>query len=455
MPRPHIPTIALVGRTNVGKSTLFNRLLERQAAIVSDVAGTTRDRKEGICLWRGMVVKLIDTGGLDMDNMDEIELNVVKQADLAMKQADVVLFVVDMKQGPLPIERQLADKLMKSGKPVLVVGNKAEAPAARNAANDPMWRLVALPAPIPVSALRGTGTGDLLDAIYDTLKTVGLKPAELSEVKAVRVTVVGKPNVGKSSLLNAVMGEQRFIVSPVAHTTREPNDVLIEYKGREYTLMDTAGLLKAAKMKKQGGLVEQGAARTEKVLRRTDVVLFVIDITEPIGTQDKMIAGLIKESGAGVIIVANKWDLVKGKDPSTINRVREHIAGTLPFIAFAPVVFVSAKTSQRIPELFELVDTVQKHRHTEIPEGELERYWRSAVRAHLPSRGKGPKPPEILGMEQVEIAPPVFNLHIKAKRLDVLHPSYLRFLENRLRETFDLSGTPIVINVRGMTARAK
>ncbi|NBS41380.1 GTP-binding protein, partial [bacterium] len=157
MPRPHIPTIALVGRTNVGKSTLFNRLLERQAAIVSDVAGTTRDRKEGICLWRGMVVKMIDTGGLDMDNMDEIELNVVKQADLAIKNADVVLFVVDMKQGPLPIERQLADRLMKSGKPVIVVGNKAETPAARNATNDPSWRLVALPAPIPVSALRGTG----------------------------------------------------------------------------------------------------------------------------------------------------------------------------------------------------------------------------------------------------------------------------------------------------------
>ena len=453
--RPHIPTIALVGRTNVGKSTLFNRLIERQAAIVSEIAGTTRDRKEGICLWRGTVVKFVDTGGLDMENAEEIEENVVKQAMLAVAQADIILFVVDMKQGPLPQERQLAETLMKSGKPVVVAGNKAETPALMGAASDPSWRLMSLPSPVPVSALRGSGTGDLLDAIYEELKKIKLEPAPLSEVKAVRVTVVGKPNVGKSSILNAVLGENRFIVSPIAHTTREPNDVLIEYQGREYVLIDTAGLLKTAKMRKQGILVEQGATRTEKVLSKSDVALFVVDVSEPIGTQDKMIAGLIKEAGAGVIIVANKWDLVKDKTTTTINRVREHIQGSLPFIAWAPIVFVSAKTSQRIPDLFTLVDEVQKHRHMEITEEELEKYWRSAVRAHLPSRGKGPKPPEIMGMTQVGIAPPIFNLNIKSKRLDVLHPSYLRFLENRLRGRFDLAGTPIVINVKGLTARAK
>jgi GTP-binding protein len=450
-----IPTIALVGRTNVGKSTLFNRLLERKAAIVSDVAGTTRDRKEGICLWRGTVVKFVDTGGLDMERSDEIETNVVKQAMLAVRQADLVLLVVDMPQGPLPQERQLAERLVKSGKPVIVAGNKAESPSLVGAASDPSWRLLSLPAPIPVSGLRGTGTGDLLDAIYDALEATGLSPAPLAEVKAVRVTVVGKPNVGKSSLLNAVMGEERFIVSPIAHTTREPNDVLIEYKGREYVLIDTAGLLKTAKMRRQGAIVEQGAARTERVLPKADVALFVVDVTEPIGTQDKMIAGLIKEAGAGVIIVANKWDLVKDKTPSTMSRMREHIASSLPFVAWAPIVFVSAKTSQRIPELFALVDEVQKNRHAEITEDELESFWRAAVRAHLPSRGKGPKPPEIMGMSQVGTAPPVFNLNIKAKRLDVLHPSYLRFLENRLRKRFGFAGTPIVINVKGMTARAK
>jgi len=455
VPGPRIPTIALVGRTNVGKSTLFNRLIERQAAIVSKEAGTTRDRKEGICLWRGTVVKLVDTGGLDMERSDEIEASVAKQAMLAVAQADVILFVVDMKQGPLPQERQLAETLMKSGKTVIVAGNKAESPGMRSAAADPSWRLMALPAPIPVSALRGTGTGDLLDAIYQALDARGLKPAPLSEIKATRVTVVGKPNVGKSSLLNAVLGEERFIVSPIAHTTREPNDVLVEYAGREYILVDTAGLLKTAKMRKQGALAEQGAARTERALSKSDVALFVIDVTEPIGTQDKMIAGYIKEAGAGVIIVANKWDLVKDKETTTINRVREHIQGSLPFIAWAPIVFVSAKTSQRIPDLFAMVDEVQKHRHMEIPENDLEKYWRSAIRAHLPSRGKGPKPPEIMGMTQVGIAPPIFNLNIKSKRLDVLHPSYLRFLENRLRGSFDLSGTPVVINVRGLTARAK
>lgn len=451
--RPHIPTIALVGRANVGKSTLFNRLLERQAAIVSGIAGTTRDRKEGICLWRGTVIKIVDTGGLDVEQADEIEKSVVKQAELAISKADVVLFVVDMKQGPLPQERQLAEKLMKSGRPVIVVGNKAETMAIINAAQDPAWRIMSLPAPVPVSALRGTGTGDLLDVIYEKLETISLKPAPLSEIRAVRVAVVGKPNVGKSSLLNSISGENRFIVSPIAHTTREPNDVLIEYQGREYILIDTAGLMKTAKMRKQGEIVAVGATRTEKVLPKADVALFVIDVTEPIGTQDKMIAGLIKEAGTGVIIVVNKWDLVKDKTTTTINRVRENIAAALPFVAWAPMVFVSAKTAQRIPDLFTLVDEVQKQRHMEIPEAELEKYWRGAVRAHLPSRGKGPKPPEIIGMQQTGVAPPTFQLMIKAKRLDVLHPSYLRFLENRMRMHFKMTGSPIVINVKGMTAR--
>ncbi len=455
MPRSHIPTIALVGRTNVGKSTLFNRLLERSAAMVSSTAGTTRDRKEGICLWRGTVIKLVDTGGLDMERSDEIEKSVIKQAERAMAIADVVLFVVDMKQGPLPQERELAARLMKSGKPVIVVGNKAETPALRNAANDPAWRLLALPSPVPISALRGSGTGDLLDIVYEKLATINLVPASLSEIRTVRVAVVGKPNVGKSSLLNSVLGEERFIVSPIAHTTREPNDVLIEYKGREYILIDTAGLLKTAKMRKQGDLVEQGATRTERVLPKADVALFVVDVSEPIGAQDKMIAGLIKASGAGVIVVANKWDLVKDKDTTTINRVKEHIQAALPFIAWAPIVFVSAKTSQRIPDLFTLVDEVEKQRHLEISEADLEKYWRSAVRAHLPSRGKGPKPPEIIGMQQTGTTPPTFQLMIKAKRLDVLHPSYLRFLENRMRIHFKMTGTPIVINVKGMTARAR
>ncbi|MEI6510630.1 MAG: ribosome biogenesis GTPase Der [Candidatus Uhrbacteria bacterium] len=455
MPQAHIPIVALIGRTNVGKSTLFNRLLERQASIVSKVAGTTRDRKEGVCLWRGLVIKLIDTGGLDMDHEDEIEKNVVRQAEKAIAKADVILFVVDMKQGALPQERELAAMLMKSGKPVIVVGNKAETPAIRNSAMDPSWRLLALPSPIPVSGLRGTGTGDLLDVIYDKLETIKMKPAELQEITAVRVAVVGKPNVGKSSLINAILGEERFIVSPVAHTTREPNDVMIEYKDREYLLIDTAGLLKAAKMKKQGELEEQGAFRTERVLPKANVALFVVDVTEPVGTQDKMIAGMVKSAGTGVIIVANKWDLVKDKNPTTINRVREMIAGGLPFIAWAPTVFVSAKTTQRIPELFTLIDEVEKARHAQIPERDLETFWRSAVRAHLPSRGKGPKPPEIMGMQQTGTAPPTFNLHIKAKRLDVLHPSYLRFLENRMRIHFKLTGTPIVINIVGMTARAK
>lgn len=454
MASPHIPIVALVGRTNVGKSTLFNRLLERNATLVSEIPGTTRDRKEGECIWRGQLIKIMDTGGLDVNMEDVIERNIAKQAELAIKQADLILFVADVESGPLPQDRELAKRLIRAQKPVIVVGNKAESLSEITSVQNKEWRLAGLPTPMAVSALRGTGTGDLLDAVYEQLKKSGQPPVELQKVDATRIAVIGKPNVGKSSLLNAILGEERFIASPVAHTTREPNDVLLQTGDKSYILIDTAGIRKMAKVKKTGGLEAAGVERTKRILNQTDVALFVVDASEPFGTQEKVLAGLLKESQVGVVMVANKWDLIGNKNPSTMQEFKRYIADTFPFLSWAPVIFVSALTKQRVPEIFTMVDDVQKKRNTEISEDDLEKFWRAAVGHHLPTKGKGPQPPRVLGMNQVDTCPPVFMLTIKAKRLEALSPSWLRYLENRMRERFDLTGTPIVINVQKARAGA-
>ncbi len=450
--RPSLPTVAIIGRANVGKSTLFNRCLESAKALVSDIAGTTRDRKEGECLWRGRVIRMVDTGGLDIVHADDVERQVIRQAELAMEQADIILFVVDLSMNPLLQDQDLAKRLARADKPVIVVGNKAEKLSERMSASEREWRLAGLPAPLPISAARGTGVGDLLDRVYEELKRLKKSPVDVTEVKACRVSVIGRPNVGKSSLLNAILGEERFITSPVAHTTREPNDVLVEAGDKSYVLIDTAGLRKVGRARKAGGLEEAGMERTQRALSHTDIVLFVLDVTEPLSAQDRALAGMLDAAKVGIIVVANKWDLVPNKTPSSTNEFAKYIAGAIPFLQWAPIVFVSALTKQRIPDIFSLVDEIQRRRFTEIPESELEKFWRQAVRTHLPSRGKGPLPPKVLGMKQIDVAPPRFQLFIKAKRLDVLHASYLRYLENRLRERFDLKGTPVIITVKGVTS---
>jgi GTP-binding protein len=447
-PQHPVPSVALIGRTNVGKSTLFNRLTETQKAMVSDIAGTTRDRLEGDCLWRGKIVRIVDTGGLDVDQESVIEKDVVKQARIALQKADVIFFVIDAKEGPLPQDLSLAKELKSSGKAVLVVANKAESLSQIHSTQSSDWRLSGLPSAIPVSALRGTGTGDLLDEAYKLLEKINRPPAELSQVKPVRIAVIGQPNVGKSSLLNAILGEERFIVSPIAHTTRDPNDVAIEIGDRHYVLVDTAGMRKMHKVREKGGLEREAVERTQGLLRKTDIVLFVLDASQPLASQERTLAGMLAASNVGVIIVMNKWDLIPNKTPATINEYERMLEQQLPFLSWAPMIFVSALTTKRVGEIFDLIDTVQSHRFANVEDAELEHFIKKSVKRHLPSRGKGPAHPTILGLVQTGMSPPTFHLTIKAKRTDVLHPSYLRYLENRLREFIDISGTPIEIKVK-------
>lgn len=442
-----LPTIALVGRTNVGKSTLFNRLLEQQKALVSDVAGTTRDRNEGNCLWRGRIIRLVDTGGLDVNLKDEIEVDIQKQAELAIDRADILLFVVDLKSGAMPQERELAKQAAESGKPVIVVGNKAEKHSERLSVHEKEWQFPGLPIPLAVSAARGTGLGDLLDVIYDKLEEIGKSPAEPEEQGGTKVAVIGKPNVGKSTLLNSIIGEDRFITSPIAHTTREPNDTLIVHRDKRYIFIDTAGMRKKGKVRKSGGLEAAAVKRNEWVVRLADVTVLVIDATEPIGSQEKTLAGFLKGSGSAVIVVVNKWDLVEDKDVGTMNTYRDYIAASLPFIKWAPVMFVSALTKQRVKTLFDQIDILAQRRVTELNPNALGEFLQKAQHKHKPSLGKGPKAPKLLGLKQVSTAPPIFDLTIKSRRADTLHPSYTRFLENRLRKEFDLMGVPVTIKI--------
>ncbi len=442
-----IPTVALVGRTNVGKSTLFNRLLETQKALVSDVAGTTRDRNEGDCLWRGRVIRLIDTGGLDVNPNDDIEQDIARQAELAIEQADVLLFVVDLKSGAMPQERDLAKKFASVSKPVILVGNKAEKQAERLSIYEHQWAFPGLQKAVPVSAARGTGVGDLLDEIYDRLEEIGLQAVEHAETVGIKVAVIGKPNVGKSTLLNSISGEDRFITSPIAHTTREPNDTLVKRGDDTYIFIDTAGMRKKGKVRKAGGLEQASIRRNEWIVKQADVTILVVDANEPIGTQEKTLAGYLKDSGSAVIVVVNKWDLVKDKTTKTMSEYREYIGASIPFLRWAPVIFTSAINGQRVKTLFEHIDQVHERRTRTLENKELADFLGYAVRKHKPSLGKGPRAPRLLGLKQVSTAPPTFHLIIKSRRADTLHPSYLRFLENRLREEFGLWGTPIRIHV--------
>jgi GTP-binding protein len=443
------PSIALVGRKNVGKSSLFNRLIERKQAIVSNIPGTTRDVGIGTCLWRGQLLTILDTGGLDIVKRDEIEVNVRKQALRAAQKSHLIVFVVDAQTGPLSTDLLLAKELRKVGPPVILAVNKSDNPNLRVGVSDE-WRKLGFGEPVAVSAVNGGGSGDLLDRVFEELKKIEL-PLEKVEPELI-ITMLGRPNVGKSSLLNAMIGEERVIVSEIPHTTREPQDTLLFYGGRPILIVDTAGIRKRAKI--GPGLEMVSVEKSMVALKQTDVALLILDVTDDVSSQDSHLAGLADDSGKGIIVVLNKWDLVGGKTEKTSNDFKERYQKALPFLAWAPIVFTSAISGQRVQNLLDLALKVRENRERVVSEDELDEFIDEVIKPYVKKRtphrkdalGTKKKHPHIYGLRQTATAPPTFSLIVKDKA--VVDFSYLRFIENRMRDRFEFEGTPLRVHAR-------
>ncbi len=443
-----IPKVVIVGRTNVGKSTLFNRLIQSQKSLVSAIPGTTRDRYEADCIWRAQVIRVIDTGGLDRKASEEIDIDIARQARAAIKMADLILFIADAQTGIQDEDRELIQELLKTKKPIIAVANKADNSRIRDSLNEKQWHNIPFATVFGISARQGNGVGDLLDEIFIKLKKAKKEPAEIADITSTRISVIGRPNVGKSTLLNAMIGENRYITSSKEHTTRQPNDSLVNIDGRDYTLIDTAGVRKIARVNAGKSKLEQaGVEQTLDLMSRADVVFYVIDVSKKISQQDKFLAGKLAESEASAIIIANKWDLIPDKETNTINEYEEYLQAMLPSLKYAPIVFVSALTGKRVQSLFDLVDEVYKARFTQLSDDETDEFIRKAIVKHKPSRGKGVQHPTITSFTQTGINPPVFTLRIKQTHKEALSISYVRFLKNILRDQHDFEGTPIFIKV--------
>jgi GTPase len=450
----NLPTIALVGRVNVGKSTLFNKLTETNKAIISDIPGTTRTSNEGLILWRGKYIKLIDTGGLTFEDEVPFEDDILKQSERAMKAADIIIFMTDGQDGILPQERELAKRMRRIiNKPVVFVANKIDNKRQELNLTEPEWTKLGLGEPFSISAAAGRNVGDLLDHLYSLLNKTKIRPKKVKESKGdiINISIIGKPNVGKSSLFNKLIGEEKVIVSDMAHTTREPHDTLVDYeyklgnklKKQKINFVDTAGIRRKSKV--GGKLEREGIHKSIQSVEDSELVLFVIDGSEVISTQDMQLGGLLEKRSKSVIIVINKWDLSEERSDTHRNYVKKMVYSYFPHLDFSPIVFVSGKTGYGVQDVFPFITRSWNSRHTEIPNDTLHGFIEHIQKIHRPSRGKGTRQPKILGMKQLRTNPPIFEIVVKFRTS--LHRSYLNFIENKLREQFDFFATPIVIKI--------
>ncbi|MEA3346170.1 MAG: ribosome biogenesis GTPase Der [Chloroflexota bacterium] len=430
------PIVAIVGCPNVGKSTLFNRLIGRRQAIVSEVPGTTRDRLYGDMEWNGIPFTLIDTGGFDPVSKDDLLQQVRAQAQVAIGEAAVILFVVDGSGGLTANDEEVADLLRRSDKPVILVVNKTESPTRRLQAVD-FYRL-GLGNPHLVSALHGTGTGDLLDEVVDTLP-----PTEGEEVdEAARIAIVGRPNVGKSSLLNRFLGQERVIVDEEPGTTRDSIDTRIEVDGWPVTLIDTAGLRRRSKV--QDGLEQYSVIRALRAIDRSDVVLLLLEAPEGPTRQDARIADYVIEQGCSLMLIVNKWDLM-GEGSRTRQEYSRWIYAQFPFLDYVPLLFTSAKTGWGVEEVLPTALWVQEERLVRIATGGLNKLVREWMSQHAPP-SKGGRRLKLHYVTQADIDPPTFVFFVNDPQLVI--PSYTRYLENRLREVYRFVGTPLRLSFR-------
>jgi GTP-binding protein len=431
------PIVALVGRPNVGKSTLFNRLVGERLAIVHDQPGTTRDRLYAQAEWAGREFTVVDTGGLMPVATDDITRQVQAQAMLAIQEADVVVFIVDVLAGMTPGDWEVADVVRRSAKPVILAVNKADNPERRLAASE-FYALGVVPL-YDISALHGTGTGDLLDAVVASFPP---QPEEVAPER-IGIAIVGRPNVGKSSLLNAILGQERAIVSPIPGTTRDAIDTGLAWRGQEVTLIDTTGIRRRGAI--EPGVEKYSVLRALRAINRSDVVLLLLDASQGVAAQDAHIAGYILEEGKGVVVVVNKWDLVS-KEPGVEAAFRESVRQTLKFLPYVPVLFVSALKRRGIAEVMDAAIRVSEARYQRLPTGELNDLVRDAVAAHAPPSKWG-KRLRIYYVTQPRVDPPTFVFFVNDRRL--VHFSYERYLENKIRERHPFEGTPIRLQFRG------
>ena len=427
--------VAIVGRANVGKSTIFNRMVGERISIVEDVAGVTRDRIYAKASWLTKEFSVIDTGGIELENAS-FTTQIKMQAEIAIEEADVIVFVVNGREGITKEDEYVARLLQKSRKPIILVVNKID----DNQFRDYIYEFYALGVgdPIPVSGSHGIGIGDLLDQIINQLD---LQDEETNEDE-ISFSIIGRPNVGKSSLTNAILGEERVIVSNIEGTTRDAIDTPLKRNGREYILIDTAGLRRKSKIHED--LERYSIIRTVTAVERADVVVMVIDAAEGVAEQDAKIAGIAHERGKGVIIAVNKWDAVE-KDDKTIYKMTEKIKQTLAYMPYAEFVFISAKTGQRLDKLFELIDMIIENQSMRIATGVLNEILAEAVAMQQPPSDKG-KRLKLYYITQVAVKPPTFVIFVNDKEL--MHFSYTRYLENKIREAFGFKGTSLKFFIR-------
>ena len=430
--------LAIVGRPNVGKSTLFNTLAGEKISIVEDHPGVTRDRIYADVTWLNHSFSMIDTGGIEMDSKDKMLKHMREQADIAIDTADVILFLVDVRQGLVDADFKVADMLRKSGKPVILVVNKVDNFEKYMPDVYEFYNL-GIGDPHPISAASKLGIGDMLDAV---LELFDLEKIEEEEDDRPKIAIVGKPNAGKSSLINNLLGENRVIVSDVAGTTRDAIDTEIVYNGTEYVFIDTAGLRRKSKIKEN--IERYSIIRTVAAIERSDVVILMIDATEGVSEQDAKIAGIAHDRGRGLIIAVNKWDAIE-KDNHTVKEYTKKVRDILSFVPYAEIIFISALTGQRTKKIFDMLETVIENHAMRIQTGVLNEILMEAVALQQPPSDKG-KRLKLFYMTQVSTKPPTFVLFVNKKEL--MHFSYQRYIENRIRDTFGFMGIPFRIFIR-------
>ena len=432
------PIVAIVGRPNVGKSTLFNALAGKKISIVKDTPGVTRDRIHADVDWLDHKFTMIDTGGIEPDSNDIILSQMREQAQIAIDTADVIIFMTDVKQGLVDSDAKVADMLRRSHKPVILVVNKVDNFNKMMADVYEFYNL-GIGDPVPISASQRSGLGDMLDKVVNYFADLNL---EKEEDDRPRIAIVGKPNVGKSSIINKITGESRVIVSNIAGTTRDAIDTDVKWNGKDYVFIDTAGLRRKSKVKEE--IEKYSIIRTVTAVERADVVIIVIDAVEGVTEQDAKIAGIAHENGKGIIIAVNKWDAIE-KNDKTVYEYTNKVRDILSFMPYAEIMFISAKTGQRLPKLFDMIDFVIANHAMRIETGVVNEIMAEAVALQQPPSDKG-KRLKLYYITQVSVKPPTFVIFVNDKQL--MHFSYTRYIENKIREAFGFKGTPLRFSIR-------